>query len=220
MGPDAVCLCAFGALIREPLLSAREIVNVHPSLLPRWRGAAPMERAIQAGDAETGVSIMRLVEDLDAGPVYLAAPEPIRHDDDYGSLAPRLAALGGGLLVRALDEHPEPEPQPEEGVTYAEKIERFERRLDPERSADELARTVRALTPHIGAFVEHGAQERLGVRRARAVAARVPGPDELDHDDGQAAVWHPRRRARTARGAAAGRPADGRRRLPARAGPP
>ncbi len=167
------------------MLSAREIVNVHPSLLPRWRGAAPVERAIQAGDAETGVSIMRLVEDLDAGPVYLAAPEPIRPDDDYGSLAPRLAALGGGLLVRALDEHPEPEPQPEEGVTYAEKIERFERRLDPERSADELARTVRALTPHIGAFVEHGAQERLGVRRARAVAARGPDPGQLDHDDGR-----------------------------------
>ena len=182
--PDAVCLCAFGALIREPLLSAHEIFNVHPSLLPRWRGAAPVERAIQAGDTETGVSIMRLVAELDAGPVYLAGREPIRPEDDYGSLAPRLAALGGDLLVRALDEHPEPVPQPEEGVTYAEKIDRFERRLDPDLPAEQLARTVRALTPHIGAFVQVGLEARLGVRRARPVAGEGPAPGQLDdtHD--------------------------------------
>lgn len=183
--PEAVCLCAFGALIREPLLSAHEIFNVHPSLLPHWRGAAPVERAIEAGDAETGVSIMRLVADLDAGPVYLAGSEPIRPDDDYGTLAPRLAALGGDLLVRALDEHPEPAPQPEEGVTYAEKIDRSERRLDPERPAEELARTVRALTPHIGAFVQLEAEERLGVRRARPVAGAGPPAGELDEDAGR-----------------------------------
>ncbi|MBA3358744.1 MAG: methionyl-tRNA formyltransferase [Thermoleophilaceae bacterium] len=183
-GPLAVCLCAFGALIREPLLSAHEIFNVHPSLLPRWRGAAPVERAIQAGDTETGVSIMRLVADLDAGPVYLARSEPIRPDDDYGALAPRLAALGGDLLVRALDERPDPVPQPEEGVTYAEKIDRSERRLDPERPAEELARTVRAFTPHIGTYVQLGAEDRLGVRRARTAAGEGPGPGQLDdHDD-------------------------------------
>ena len=182
--PDAVCLCAFGALIQEPLLSAHEMFNVHPSLLPRWRGAAPVERAIQAGDTDTGVSIMRVVADLDAGPVYLAGSEPIQPEDDYGSLAPRLAALGGDLLVRALDQRPEPAPQPEEGVTYAEKVDRSERRLDPDRPAEELARAVRAFTPHIGAFVQLGAEERLGVRRARPVAGG-PAPGELNDGDGR-----------------------------------
>ncbi len=168
-----MALCAFGALIGEELLDTHEWFNVHPSLLPRWRGAAPVERAIQAGDERTGVSIMGLVEELDAGPVYLAGEEPIRPDDDYGTLAPRLAELAGELLVRALDARHEPRPQPEEGVTYAEKISSEERRLDPARPATELARTVRALTPHIGAWVELDGDDRLGIRQASAVA--VPG---------------------------------------------
>ena len=172
--PEALALCAFGALIKEPLLSAHEWFNAHPSLLPRWRGAAPVERAIQAGDEQTGVSIMRLVEDLDAGPVHLAGAEAIRPDDDYGTLAPRLAALAGALLIKALDERPEPVAQHEEGVTYAEKISPDDRRLDPARPAGELARTVRALTPHIGAWVEIAGGERLGVR-----AARPSGDDDL-----------------------------------------
>ncbi len=104
--PDVLLVCAYGAIIREPLLSAHEAYNVHPSLLPRWRGAAPVERAIQAGDHQTGVCIMRPVAELDAGPVYLSATEAIRPGDDYGTLAPRLADLGGRLLVRALDEEP------------------------------------------------------------------------------------------------------------------
>ena len=89
--PDAVLVCAFGALIKEPLLSDYQILNVHPSLLPRWRGAAPIERAIMAGDAETGVAIMRLTAGLDSGPVALQEREPIRPDDDFGSLSARLA---------------------------------------------------------------------------------------------------------------------------------
>ena len=182
--PDALCLCAFGALIAEPLLSEHEILNVHPSLLPRWRGAAPVERAIQAGDAETGVSIMRLVADLDAGPVYLTGAESIEPDDDYGSLAPRLASLGAELLVRALDERPAAVPQPAEGVTYADKVERDERRLDPDRTPEELARTVRAFTPHIGAFVELPGEQRLGVRRARALGAGGYVEGELVAEDG------------------------------------
>jgi methionyl-tRNA formyltransferase len=178
-GPEALALCAFGALIKEPLLSGYEWFNVHPSLLPRWRGAAPVERAIQAGDERTGVSIMRLVEELDAGPVYLAGEEPIRPGDDYGTLAPRLAQLAGELLVRTLDERPEPVPQPDDGVTYAEKISADDRRLDPARPADELARTVSALTPHVGAWVEIAGGERLGVRATRSRDESSLAPGEL-----------------------------------------
>src|SRR6185369_8679821 len=104
--PEVVIVCAFGAILKEPLLSAFDLVNVHPSLLPRWRGAAPIERAIMAGDAETGVSIMRVTAGLDSGPVALTATEPIGPEDTYGTLAPRLEALGAELLVRALDERP------------------------------------------------------------------------------------------------------------------
>jgi methionyl-tRNA formyltransferase len=166
--PEAVIVCAFGALIKEPLLSDHEILNVHPSLLPRWRGAAPVERAIMAGDAETGVSIMRLTAGLDAGPVCLAAAEPIRPDDTYGSLAERLQQLGADLLIRALDERPPFTEQDESGVTYAEKIGPQDRSLDLSRPADENERIVRALTPHIGARIELPGGEFLGVRAARA----------------------------------------------------
>ncbi len=172
--PDALCVCAYGAIIREPLLSAYEAYNVHPSLLPRWRGAAPIERAIEAGDDLTGVCIMRPVAELDAGPVFLRAAEPILRDDAYGTLAPRLALMGGDLLVRALDEQPEPEAQPETGITYADKIGREERRLDPARPAVELELVVRALSPHIAAWVPEGdGDARLGV--LRAVARDVEG---------------------------------------------
>jgi len=166
--PEAVVVCAFGALIKEPLLSDHEILNVHPSLLPRWRGAAPVERAIMAGDEETGVCIIRLTEGLDSGPVHLRAAEPIRPDDTYGSLAPRLAELGARLLIRTLDERPAPEPQPEEGVTYAEKLGPEDRTLDPGAPAAERERTVRALHPHIGARVQLDDGSYLGVLRARA----------------------------------------------------
>jgi methionyl-tRNA formyltransferase len=166
--PDAVLVCAFGALLKEPLLSDYELLNVHPSLLPRWRGAAPVERAIEAGDATTGVSIMLPTAELDAGPVYLMAEERIAPDDSYGSLSPRLAALGGELLVRALDSGTRPSPQPEGGVTYAEKIGPEDRRLDLSRPAVELERRVRALHPHVGAYLELEGGERLRVLRARA----------------------------------------------------
>ena len=187
---------------------------MHPSLLPRWRGAAPVERAIQAGDERTGVSIMGVIEELDAGPVYLAGEEPIGPEDDYGTLAPRLAGLAGELLVRALDERPEPRPQDEEGVTYAEKISSEERRLDPSRPAGELARTVRALTPTSA----HGWS--WTARSALACARRGPwtsGP--VRRGAGRArlapAARHRRGRPRAARGAAPGQAPDARRRLPA-----
>jgi methionyl-tRNA formyltransferase len=167
--PEVVCVCAFGALIKEPLLSEHLMLNVHPSLLPRWRGAAPIERAIMAGDERTGVSIMRVTAGLDSGPVYLADAEPIGAEDTYGTLAARLERLGGDLLVRALDDLPAPTEQDDSQATYAEKITGQDRRLDPARSASELERVVRALTPHIGAQLQLDGGPPLGVREARVL---------------------------------------------------
>ena len=172
--PEAVCVCAFGALITEPLLSRYEMLNVHPSLLPRWRGAAPIERAIMAGDERTGVSIMRLAAGLDSGPVCAQESEPIRPEDTYGSLAARLETLGADLLMRTLDTTPPCAPQDETGVTYAAKLEASDRRLDPSRPALELERTVRALTPHVGAYVVLADEERLGVSSARVLGEGPP----------------------------------------------
>ena len=175
--PEAVVVCAFGQLIREPLLSEYLMLNVHPSLLPRWRGAAPIERAIMARDEKTGVSVMRLTEGLDSGPVARSFELPLNPDEDFEQLSDRLADVGAELLLGALDEAEEEQlefsEQDEDGVTYAEKIEPAERRLDPERPAIELAAKVRALTPHVGAFLELAEGERLGVRRAHAVADAV-----------------------------------------------
>ena len=173
--PSAICVCAFGALIREPLLSLRPLLNVHPSLLPRWRGAAPIERAIEAGDETTGVSIIELARELDAGRVCAQRSEPIARGDDFASLSARLALLSGELLVETLDGERECVPQAREGVTYAHKIGPEDRRLDPERPATALERRVRALSPHIGAHVELDSGQRLGVRRA-AVAERSGAP--------------------------------------------
>ena len=172
--PDVVCVCAFGALIKPPLLTDFDLLNVHPSLLPRWRGAAPIERAIMAGDAETGVSIMRVTEGLDSGPICLQAAEPIRPDDTYGSLAPRLQDMGGALLLRALDDRPPFTEQDEAGATYADKIAAADRTLDPARPALELERTVRALHPHIGARIALPDGSHLRVLAAAALDRAPP----------------------------------------------
>ena len=169
--PDVVCVCAFGALIKEPLLSEHRMLNVHPSLLPRWRGAAPIERAIIAGDEATGVSIMHVTAGLDSGPVCAQTSEPIRPDDTYGSLAARLQQLGGELLVRTLDRSPDCAEQDDSLATYAEKISPDDRELDPARPAAELERVVRALTPHIGAHVKLDDGAWLGVHEARVLGA-------------------------------------------------
>ena len=168
--PDVVVVCAFGALITEPLLSRWEMLNVHPSLLPRWRGAAPIERAIMSGDEVTGVSIMRVGAGFDDGPVCAEATEPIRPDDTYGTLAARLEELGAELLVQTLDDRPPCVEQDEALVTYAAKIRPAERELDSSRPAVELERLVRALTPHIGAYVVLGDGTRLGVSASRVAA--------------------------------------------------
>jgi methionyl-tRNA formyltransferase len=182
--PEAVAVCAFGQLIREPLLSAYEMLNVHPSLLPRWRGAAPIERAIMAGDERTGVCVIRLTEGLDSGPVSLREEVAIGPAEDFDSLAAKLAESGGALLVRAFDlaerGELEFEEQEEEGVTYAEKIDPAERRLDPGRPAIELERTARALA---GVYLEAEDGERLGVKSAHAVDIDLP-PGDVEVEDG------------------------------------
>lgn len=172
--PDVGVVCAFGQLVREPLLSELELLNVHPSLLPRWRGAAPVERALMAGDAETGVTIMRVTEGLDSGPIALQERVAVERGDDHGSLEARLARLGGELLVRALDLREAGEldwvDQDDAAATYAEKIAAADRLLDPRRKAVELERTVRALTPHVGAYLRLEGDARLGVREAHVQA--------------------------------------------------
>jgi methionyl-tRNA formyltransferase len=172
--PGIAVVCAFGQLIKEPLLGEVEMLNVHPSLLPRWRGAAPIERAIMAGDPEAGVCVMRVTAGLDSGPVALCESTPLGHEETFGDLWPRLADLGGGLIVEALDRRAAGEleltEQDDARATYAEKIEAADRRLDPSRPAEDLAATVRALTPHIGAYLELDGGGRLGVRAARAAA--------------------------------------------------
>ncbi|MFY9265413.1 MAG: methionyl-tRNA formyltransferase [Solirubrobacterales bacterium] len=179
-GAEALVVCAFGAIIKEPLLSMMSNFNVHPSLLPRWRGAAPIERAIAAGDQQTGVTIIELVEQLDAGPICAQATLAIGPDDDYGSIAPRLAALGGELLVEALDTAVtgalhwtgQTEAGGQDRVTYAEKITRADRTLRPASvPAVELERMIRALTPQIGAMLE---TEGDPLRVERAVVTSKP----------------------------------------------
>jgi methionyl-tRNA formyltransferase len=186
--PAAIAVCAFGQLIGEPLLSEPLLLNVHPSLIPRWRGAAPIERALMAGDERTGVTIMRVIEALDAGPVALQRELTIEAGEGFDAIAPRLAALGGDLLVEALDLAERGElafsDQDEASATYAEKIAPEERRLDPARPAAELERAVRALNPHVGTYLELEGGERLVVRAAR----RVPdGPKRgaIEAGDGE-----------------------------------
>ena len=183
--PDVGLVCAFGQLIREPLLSELELLNVHPSLLPRWRGAAPIARAIMAGDSETGVTIMRVTEGLDSGSIALQRTVAIADEDDYGALADRLARLGGELAVRALELRRDgkltPTEQDDSLATYANKIAPEERRLDPGRPAAALARTVRALTPRVGAYLGLEGGERLGVTEAVAEPGELePGTVEAD----------------------------------------
>jgi len=152
LAADTVVVCAYGLLIPNELLGRALWLNVHPSLLPRWRGAAPVERALMAGDDETGVTIHRTVEALDAGPVAALLAFPIAPDDDAGTVYARAAEVAAELLRDVLaQDDPHFEAQPEDGVTYADKIRPEDRELDPGAPAQELVNRVRALSPHIGA---------------------------------------------------------------------
>jgi methionyl-tRNA formyltransferase len=150
VGVEAIVVAAYGALIPEVLLERTLWLNVHPSLLPRWRGAAPVERAIMAGDAESGVTIHRTTAELDAGPIAAQRSFPIGADEDAGSVYAKAGALAAELLDGVL-EAPEFHPQPEEGATYADRLTAADRELDWHRPAGELLNQIRALSPHIGA---------------------------------------------------------------------
>jgi methionyl-tRNA formyltransferase len=148
---EAMVVAAYGALIPESLLEQTLWLNVHPSLLPRWRGAAPVERAIMAGDTETGVTIHRTIPELDAGPISAQASFPIEPDDDAGAVYAKAGPLAVDLLEPALQGTASFEPQPEEGATYAERLTPADRELDWTQPAAESLNRIRALSPHIGA---------------------------------------------------------------------
>jgi methionyl-tRNA formyltransferase len=181
-GEDVVVLAAYGSLIPEDVLDRALWLNVHPSLLPRWRGAAPIERALMAGDPETGVTIIRLVPELDAGPIAAQRSFPVRAEDDFGTVSARAGELGAELIDEVLPE-PTFTPQPSEGVTYAEKIGPADRELDWSRPAEELLNRVRALSPHIGARTElHG--RPVTIWRARVEDGKLV-PVEVQPDGGR-----------------------------------
>jgi methionyl-tRNA formyltransferase len=166
LGAPTVVVVAYGHIVPEELLGERLWLNVHPSRLPRWRGAAPVERAIMAGDAETGVTIIRLAKELDAGPIAAQEEFIIEPEDDAGAVYAAAAAVAVDLLDAVLAD-PAPAFRAQEGdVTYAEKISASDRRLDLSRAPDELVNVVRALSPHIGARAElHG--RTITIWRAR-----------------------------------------------------
>ena len=166
---DVVVVAAYGALIPDRLLQRALWLNVHPSLLPRWRGAAPVERALMAGDTETGVTIHRTTSELDAGPIAAQEAFRVAPEDDAGVVY----AKAGEVAARLLDDVlPEPtfRPQPGDGVTYADKLTAADRELDWSRPADELLNRIRALSPHIGARGDVDGR-RLIVWRARPTGA-------------------------------------------------
>jgi methionyl-tRNA formyltransferase len=172
---DVLIVAAYGLILPPPVLAVAPLgcINIHASLLPRWRGAAPIQRALLAGDSETGISIMQMDAGLDTGPVLLERRVPIDAEDTAGILEEKLAVAGGDAIVAALEgiERREliAQPQPAAGVTYAHKITREETRLDWARTAIELERAIRAYNPTPGAYTTHAGQT-LKIWRARADA--------------------------------------------------
>ncbi|GAB4145741.1 MAG: methionyl-tRNA formyltransferase [Sphingomonadales bacterium] len=178
---DAAVVVAYGLILPRPVLAAPRLgcLNIHASLLPRWRGAAPIQRAIAAGDTETGIAIMAMDAGLDTGPVLLREATPIAADETAGALAERLAAMGARLIVKALDGLAAgtltPQPQPEAGISYARKIDKAEARLRFDQPAAVVARQIRALNPDPGGFVEING-ERIKILAAEVVAGTgAPG---------------------------------------------
>ncbi len=169
---DAAVVAAYGLILPPAMLTAprHDCLNIHASLLPRWRGAAPIQAAILAGDAESGITIMRMEEGLDTGPMLLRESVPITPHTTAATLHDALSELGARLILDALRDWPTPIPQPEDGVTYAAKLTREDGKLDFTQPADMLDRRVRALTPWPGTFAQIGG-ETLKI----LAASPVPG---------------------------------------------
>jgi methionyl-tRNA formyltransferase len=179
LGADVAVVVAYGLILPQPVLDAprQGCLNIHASLLPRWRGAAPIHRAVMAGDAETGVCIMRMEAGLDTGPVLLRQALPIGPGDTTGDLHDRLAALGAEMIVQALDRLPSltATPQPAGGVTYAAKIDKAEARVDWSLTAVQVDRLIRGLSPHPGAWTDVGGERVRLLRSAPAEGSGEPG---------------------------------------------
>ena len=204
LGADLAVVVAYGLILPQAVLDApaRGCLNIHASLLPRWRGAAPIHRAILAGDAETGVCITQMEAGLDTGPVLLRAATPIGAAETTGDLHDRLAALGAGLVVEALARLDSlvPEPQSGAGVTYAAKIDKAEARVDWTRPAAEVDRQIRGLSPFPGAWCQV-AGERLKLLRSQVVAGEGPagavlGGFTIACGDGAVAILEAQREGR------------------------
>ena len=171
LGADVAVVVAYGLILPQAVLDAPRhgCLNIHASLLPRWRGAAPIHRAIMAGDAETGICIMQMEAGLDTGPVLLREATPIGVTETTGALHDRLSAMGARLILQTLDRLADlsPQPQPDAGVTYASKIDKAEARIDWSRPAVEVDRLIRGLSPHPGAWCE------VAGERVKLLASRL-----------------------------------------------
>jgi methionyl-tRNA formyltransferase len=188
-----MALAAFAALVPKNVLELTPggILNVHPSLLPRWRGAAPIQSALLAGDEATGVSIIRLVKELDAGPILLQERMPIAPEDDYVSLEPRLASLGARLLVQALEQRPTPQPQDDSAATFSRRIERDDARIDWSQPNTTIWNQVRAYRGWPQAFTTFNGQI-LKVLKAwplGAGAPRVTSEGSASTQDASRTTW-------------------------------
>lgn len=179
LNADIAVVVAYGLILPQAVLDAPEhgCLNIHASLLPRWRGAAPIHRAIMAGDASTGICIMQMEAGLDTGPVLLRQATPIAPDETTGGLHDRLSAMGAALIVQALNQLPDlsPQVQPEDGVTYAAKIDKAEARIDWAQPAAQVDRQIRGLSPFPGAWCEIGGERVKLLSSAVVDGAGEPG---------------------------------------------
>jgi methionyl-tRNA formyltransferase len=180
---DLAVVAAYGLILRQPILNGTKhgCINIHASLLPRWRGAAPIHRAIEAGDSETGITIMRMDIGLDTGPMLLRDAMPIDANDTTHTLHDKLAQMGGRLIVKAIAEYTQLQGviQPEEGVTYAHKISKEESAIDWTLSADDLLRKLRAFTPFPGLWMHYNG-ERMRIHQAHKVQQKGTAGQVVD----------------------------------------
>ena len=195
LNADAAIVVAYGLILPQAVLDAPRLgcLNIHASLLPRWRGAAPIHRAIMAGDAETGICIMQMEAGLDTGPVLLRETTPIRPTETTADLHDRLSHMGARLVVKALDQIDvlAPETQPEAGVTYATKIDKTEAQIDWTKPATEVDRLIRGLSPFPGAWFEHDGTRIKVLGSTLGDGAGAPGTvlsNQLDVACGTGAV--------------------------------